>query len=85
MASTVYQRDDIVVRLMDCRAPLDSAASSILGVSGPLKAPVLGRLIETSGCGELRTEREITRFIAHADMRMITDRPAPATTPAPAS
>ncbi|MFG2192083.1 SchA/CurD-like domain-containing protein [Streptomyces sp. NPDC048639] len=77
LRSTVYQRDDIVVRQVDLRVPLDADPARALGVSGTRKAPVLGRLVDTGGDGELSTDREIVRFLARADMRLITDRPAP--------
>ncbi|MEU6082402.1 SchA/CurD-like domain-containing protein [Streptomyces sp. NPDC047108] len=77
MGSTVYQRDDIVVRQIDLRVPLEKDPVRALGISGTRKGPVLGRLVDTGGDGELSTDREIARFLARADMKLITDRPAP--------
>ncbi|MGP3922135.1 SchA/CurD-like domain-containing protein [Streptomyces sp. 8N616] len=75
--STIFQRDDIVVRLIDLRVPIEQEPVLALGVSGPRKAPVLGRLIDTGADGELGSEREISRFLARSDMALITDRRAP--------
>lgn len=68
-SSSIFQRDDIVVRLVDVRGPLDAEPDSILGVRGPRKAAVLDRLTATPG------ERTSA---AHHTMNLITDRRAPA-------
>ncbi|MCX5609767.1 MULTISPECIES: SchA/CurD-like domain-containing protein [unclassified Streptomyces] len=68
-SSSIFQRDDIVVRLVDVRGPLDAEPDTTLGVRGPRKAAVLERL--TAGPAE-RTRA------AHHTMNLITDRRAPA-------
>lgn len=68
-SSSIFQRDDIVVRLVDVRGPLDAEPDSILGVRGPRKAAVLDRLTATAG--------ERTTAARHT-MNLITDRRAPA-------
>ncbi|WP_411102528.1 SchA/CurD-like domain-containing protein [Streptomyces sp. cmx-4-9] len=80
--STVFQRDDLVVRLLDLRGPLDARPALALGVEGERKAAVLGRLLDegdgygTTGAEEglLATDRGLARFLARSTMRPITDR-----------
>ncbi|AQT70962.1 MULTISPECIES: SchA/CurD-like domain-containing protein [Streptomyces] len=68
-SSSIFQRDDIVVRLIDVRGPLKADPETVYGVSGPRKAAVLDRLTVASG-GRGRA--------AHHTMNLITDRRAPA-------
>lgn len=75
--STVFQRDDIVVRLIDLRVPVDNDPALALGVRGPRKTDVLRRLLDTDAAGGLSTERELAHFLARADMDLITDRRSP--------
>ncbi|WP_328403710.1 antibiotic biosynthesis monooxygenase [Streptomyces sp. NBC_00390] len=78
-SSTIFQRDDIVVRLVDARGSLDSAPMIALGAQGPRKAGVLARLIDHDALGtnsSLTDEERMSRFLASADMRLITDRRA---------
>ncbi|GGS28069.1 SchA/CurD-like domain-containing protein [Streptomyces nojiriensis] len=76
--STVFQRDDIVVRLLDLRGPLDARPALALGVEGGHKAAVLARLLDSAKDGVPTTDQEISRFLARSEMRLITDRRAPA-------
>ncbi|GGX40964.1 SchA/CurD-like domain-containing protein [Streptomyces noursei] len=76
-SSTIFQRDDIVVRLIDLRAPLDRDPLVSLGVRGDRKLAVLRRLLDGDVAGGLTTERELAHFLARADMDLITDRRAP--------
>ncbi|MEU9122557.1 SchA/CurD-like domain-containing protein [Streptomyces sp. NPDC048506] len=75
--STVFQRDDIVVRLVDLKIPLDADPLLSLGVRGPRKAAVLRRLLDIDVAGGLSTDREVASFLARSDMTLITDRRAP--------
>ncbi|MGW1379326.1 SchA/CurD-like domain-containing protein [Streptomyces sp. NPDC002446] len=75
--STIFQRDDIVVRLIDLTLPIDSDPMLSLGVRGPRKTAVLRRLLDTEAAGGLSDDRELARFLARADMTPITDRRAP--------
>ncbi len=77
-ASTVFQRDDIVVRLLDIRGPLDARPALSLGVEGGHKAAVLARLLDSAKDGVPTTDQEISRFLARSQMRLITDRRTPA-------
>ncbi|MEU9375375.1 SchA/CurD-like domain-containing protein [Streptomyces sp. NPDC048255] len=80
--STVFQRDDLVVRLLDVRGPLDGRPALAVGVEGDHKAGVLARLLDdgdgygSSGAedGLLTTDLGISRFLARSTMRRITDR-----------
>ncbi|MCP3819633.1 antibiotic biosynthesis monooxygenase [Streptomyces sp. A3M-1-3] len=73
--STIFQRDDIVVRLIDISGPMDARPALALGVEGPRKSAVLARLLH--GRGDVpRTDAEISRLLARSDMNLITDRRA---------
>ncbi|MEU6314909.1 SchA/CurD-like domain-containing protein [Streptomyces sp. NPDC047014] len=76
-ASTVFQRDDIVVRLLDLRGPLDARPALSLGVEGGHKAAVLARLLDSAKDGVPTTHQEISQFLARSEMRLITDRRTP--------
>ncbi|MER6448959.1 TcmI family type II polyketide cyclase [Streptomyces venezuelae] len=76
-SSTVFQRDDIVVRLLDLRGPLDARPALALGVEGGHKAAVLARLLDSAKDGVPTTDQEISRFLARSEMRLITDRRSP--------
>jgi hypothetical protein len=75
--STVFQRDDIVVRLVDITGDLDLDPVASLGLKGAKKAAELERLLDGAAIGvegSLSTERNINRLLSHADMLPITDR-----------
>ncbi|MFE5677684.1 SchA/CurD-like domain-containing protein [Streptomyces erythrochromogenes] len=76
-ASTVFQRDDIVVRLLDLRGPHDARPALTLGVEGGHKAAVLARLLDSAKDGVPTTHQEISRFLERSEMRLITDRRSP--------
>lgn len=78
--STVFHRDDIVVRLIDVSGDPETDPVRALGVHGPRKAAVLARLLDGAALGVeglLTSERDATRLLTHADMTLITDRTAP--------
>ncbi|MFG2874110.1 SchA/CurD-like domain-containing protein [Streptomyces sp. NPDC048337] len=76
-ASTVFQRDDFVVRLLDMRGPLAARPALALGVEGGNKAAVLARLLDSAKDGVPTTDVEISQFLARSEMRLITDRRTP--------
>ncbi|MFI5633265.1 SchA/CurD-like domain-containing protein [Streptomyces sp. NPDC051664] len=75
-SSTIFQRDDIVVRLLEAVGPLDAQAAQAVGVDGPGKVARLGRLLDEDANAVPTNDREISRFITHAEMTLITDRRA---------
>ncbi|MFD9568791.1 SchA/CurD-like domain-containing protein [Streptomyces sp. NPDC059982] len=68
LSSSIFQRDDVVVRLLDVRGPADGRFAGGFGIEGPRKAAVLRRLLagEPSGAAD-----------APHPMNPITDRHAP--------
>lgn len=78
-SSTVFQRDDIVVRLVDVRGPLDADPSAAVGANGRHKAGMLARLLDTDALGideSCSDEKAMTRLLESAQMTLITDRRA---------
>lgn len=76
-SSTVFQRDDIVVRLIDITGDVDLDPAASLGLKGPGAAAELERLLDGTAIGvegSLATDRNINRLLSHADMLPITDR-----------
>ncbi|MEU8527390.1 MULTISPECIES: SchA/CurD-like domain-containing protein [Streptomyces] len=77
--STVFLRDDIVVRLVDVTRDIDLDPVASLGIKGPGKAAELERLLDGAAIGvegSLETDRNINRLLSHADMLPVTDRTA---------
>ncbi|WP_037886592.1 SchA/CurD-like domain-containing protein [Streptomyces viridochromogenes] len=77
--STVFQREDIVVRLIDVPGDPETDPVMALGIHGKRKAAVLARLLDGAALGLAEpptSEREATRLLTHADMTLITDRRA---------
>ncbi|MFB8030830.1 SchA/CurD-like domain-containing protein [Streptomyces sp. NPDC056465] len=75
-SSTIFQRDDIVVRLLEVVGPLDAKPAHALGIGGHRKAAMLGRLLDGGANGLPTTDAEAARFLAQAEMNLITDRRA---------
>ncbi|UUN25108.1 SchA/CurD-like domain-containing protein [Streptomyces sp. FIT100] len=77
-SSTIFQRDDIVVRLVDVRGSIDCDPLLALGAHGPRKAAMLARLLDDDavGGGSSASEEDMALFLKKADMRLITDRRA---------
>ncbi|MGC3001003.1 SchA/CurD-like domain-containing protein [Streptomyces sp. G35A] len=76
-ASTVFQRDDIVIRLIDAIGELDLDPQAALGIKGPGKAAELDRLLDRAVIGvegALDSERNLNRLLSHVDMMPVTDR-----------
>ncbi|MBI0299023.1 antibiotic biosynthesis monooxygenase [Streptomyces sp. PRKS01-29] len=79
LSSTIFQRDDIVVRLVDLAVPLDRNPAMAAGVSGRRAAAVLGRLLDLGADGaviDLSVDDGQRRFLADCDMTPVTDRKA---------
>ncbi|MEU2212412.1 SchA/CurD-like domain-containing protein [Streptomyces hygroscopicus] len=79
LSSTIFQRDDIVVRLVDLSVPLDRSPALAAGISGRRAAAVLGRLLDLGADGaviDLSVADGLRRFLADCDMTPITDREA---------
>lgn len=77
VGSTIFQRDDTVVRLLDVSGPLDARPALALGIEGSHKAAVLARLLDEAKDGVLATDQDISRCLARSRMQLITDRRAP--------
>ncbi|MFC8863844.1 TcmI family type II polyketide cyclase [[Kitasatospora] papulosa] len=75
-SSTIFQRDDVVVRLLEVNGPLGAEPTQALGIGGPRKAAMLGRLLDGGANGMPTTDQEASRFLAQAEMNLITDRRA---------
>jgi quinol monooxygenase YgiN len=76
--STVFLREDTVVRVVDLMVPVETAPMAAIGVPQGRKTEVLSRLLELGEDGELTSDTGVKRFLAENDMRMVTDRHAPA-------
>jgi heme-degrading monooxygenase HmoA len=74
-SSTIFQRDDIVVRLIEVTGPIDARPALAVGIDGPRKATVLARLLDEDANG-VPTDQEVSRFLARSEMQLITDRVA---------
>ncbi|BAC70547.1 protein in whiE locus [Streptomyces avermitilis] len=75
--STIFQRDDIVVRLVDVRGSIEDDPVLALGLKGDRNGAVLSRLLDADALGvdgAPTTEKEISRFLERSDMQLITDR-----------
>jgi quinol monooxygenase YgiN len=75
--STVFLREheDIVVRLVDLRVPIEEAPLAAVGAEGPHRTGVLARLLAEGV--DLTHAQGIKRFLTDYDMRLVTDRRAP--------
>ncbi|MET9612034.1 SchA/CurD-like domain-containing protein [Kitasatospora indigofera] len=74
IGSTVFQREDIVVRVVDLRADAGAQPAAALGVGGERGATVLGSLLDLGTEGDLRSAAGVARFLAACDMGLVTDR-----------
>ncbi|MGW7434402.1 SchA/CurD-like domain-containing protein [Streptomyces sp. NPDC054861] len=83
-SSTVFQRDDIVVRLIDITGDLDLDPVASLGLTptapgGPVADDRLQSLLDGPAIGaegSLTDERTLNRLLSHAEMQPVTDRTA---------
>ncbi|MGW4894094.1 SchA/CurD-like domain-containing protein [Kitasatospora sp. NPDC004240] len=76
-ASTVFHREDTVVRLADLRVPAEAVPAEALGVAGEREAAVLSRLLDLGPEGDLRTVAGLSAFLANRSMNPVTDRRSP--------
>ena len=74
-SSTIFLREDTVVRVIDLSAPPESVPALALGVAGPRAAAVFSRLVEL-GDDDLRDDAAIDRFREECAMALVTDRRA---------
>ncbi|MFJ9694384.1 SchA/CurD-like domain-containing protein [Kitasatospora sp. NPDC101183] len=73
-ASTVFQREDVVVRLVDLRVPAEADPAAALGVAGEREATALAALLDLGPAGDLRTVAGLSAFLAARAMNPLTDR-----------
>ncbi|MGP4000585.1 SchA/CurD-like domain-containing protein [Streptomyces sp. 8N706] len=76
VGSTIFQRDDIVVRMIDVRAPIEKEPVLALGISGRRTPAVLSRLLDLPADHDLTRKQGVLRFLSHCGMDPITDRRA---------
>lgn len=77
IASTVFQRDDLVVRVIDMRGPLERHPAAALGVGGDRTPSVLGRLLHLEPDEDLASDQSMARLLTRCAMEPVTDRHAP--------
>lgn len=73
-ASTVFQREDVVVRLVDLRVPAEADPAAALGVGGEREATALSALLDLGPAGDLRSVAGLSAFLAARAMNPLTDR-----------
>ncbi|MFI2433299.1 SchA/CurD-like domain-containing protein [Streptomyces sp. NPDC018693] len=88
LRSTIFQRDDVVVRLVDLRAGIDADPGQVLGLGDPTRARELLELLDTDALGAdgpaltdgatALTDSACARLLTLTLMDLITDRRAPA-------
>ncbi|WP_030204402.1 SchA/CurD-like domain-containing protein [Streptomyces sp. NRRL S-87] len=82
LRSTIFQRDETVVRMIDVRGELEAADPVVcLGLPDPVRAAELTTLFDTDPAGPVDPARlgpaDLARFLDTARMRLITDRRSP--------
>jgi heme-degrading monooxygenase HmoA len=80
LCSTIFQRDDVVVRLIDVRGGLDAGEPALsLGLLDPAKAAELTTFLDgaAGADGSALKDGDLTRFLKLARMDLITDRRSP--------
>ncbi|MER5980444.1 SchA/CurD-like domain-containing protein [Streptomyces sp. NPDC001857] len=80
LRSTIFQRDDVVVRLVDVQEGLDADAGTVLGLTDPARTAELTDLLDVAALGAdasaLRAG-SADRLLALARMELVTDRRSP--------
>ncbi|MFB7460146.1 MULTISPECIES: SchA/CurD-like domain-containing protein [unclassified Streptomyces] len=71
LRSTVFERDDIVVRLVDVRGGLDADPAAALALTDPAQASELTTLLDE---GAAPKDGDLARLLTLARMDLITDR-----------
>ena len=62
-SSTIFQRDDIVVRLLEVTGPLDARPALALGVEGSGRAQALARLLDGAAISAPTTDKDLADFL----------------------
>ncbi|MGW3494643.1 SchA/CurD-like domain-containing protein [Streptomyces sp. NPDC001020] len=78
-SSTIFQRDDIVVRLIDVRGGLDADPVLTLGLRDAEQAAELAALLDGDAAGldvSALKSGDLVRFLGFAHMDLVTDRHA---------
>ncbi|MEV6162603.1 SchA/CurD-like domain-containing protein [Streptomyces sp. NPDC052052] len=75
-SSTIFQRDDVVIRLLEAVGPIDAQPAQAVGIDGPGKVTRLGRLLDGGVTAVPTTEQDIAHFLTESEMTLITDRRA---------
>ncbi|MEY9928083.1 heme-degrading monooxygenase HmoA [Catenulispora sp. GP43] len=73
--STIFQRGDRVVRMVDMTVPADADPAAALGVAGPRAGAVLSRLLRAAP--DLREEDGRRAALASWELTSVTDRRSP--------
>ncbi|MFD1660418.1 SchA/CurD-like domain-containing protein [Streptomyces caeni] len=79
-SSTIFQRDEIVVRLIDIRGGLEADPALSLGLPDPGQVAELTTLLDgraVGADGSALKHGDLARFLALARMDLITDRRSP--------
>jgi hypothetical protein len=71
LRSTVFERDDVVVRLIDIRGGLDAAPAAALGLTDSGQVAELTTLL---GEGAAKKDGDVAHLLTLARMDLITDR-----------
>ncbi|MFI0510449.1 heme-degrading monooxygenase HmoA [Streptomyces canus] len=80
LRSTIFQRDDVVMRLVDVRGPLDGDPGPVLGLTEHGRAAELTALLDGAALGmDGQALRDSTpaHLLAVSRMDLVTDRRAP--------
>jgi heme-degrading monooxygenase HmoA len=80
LRSTIFQRDDVVVRLVDVRGGLDADPGPVLGLTDRGRAAELTSLLDGKALGmdgSALKECAPARLLTVARMELVTDRRAP--------
>jgi heme-degrading monooxygenase HmoA len=75
LRSTVYERNDVVVRLLDVRAGQELQPAAALGLADPAQVAQLTCLLDEDAA---QKDGDLTRLLSLARMRLVTDRRAEA-------
>lgn len=74
-SGTVFLREDLLIRLVDLRAPIEQDPAVAIGVSGPRrKTAVLARLLDLAPGIDLASAKGPQRFLDEYRMDLVTDR-----------
>ncbi|WP_149185073.1 SchA/CurD-like domain-containing protein [Streptomyces sp. TRM49041] len=78
--STIFQRDDVVVRLIDVQGDIDDHPALALGLKAPGQAAELMSLLDGDALGEdgaVPQNGDVARLLTLVGMDLITDRRSP--------